>query len=72
MTVPETVVRAPRPLKPVPADLAACQAYCRELIREIERLDRRWAQLKADAFDLDRQGYQMDVCGFMRGLESRL
>ena len=58
-----------RPLAPTPDSPVACRAYCEQLKQEIWRLDRRWAQLKADAFDADRQGHQIHVLSFAHHLE---
>ena len=67
---PTTVARGlKRPLRTTPDELGPCQRYCEELKAEIWRLDRRWAQLKADAFDADRQGHQIHVLSFVHHLE---
>ena len=58
-----------RPLLPVPDSLPACQMRCHDLMEEIWRLDRRWAQLKADLFDADRQGHAVDTASFIREME---
>jgi hypothetical protein len=71
------------PHKPVPDSLVACQDYAQALLQELSTLSRRaaqlqaeltterarWARLKAEAQDAQRQGYNVDVVSFMRGIE---
>ena len=69
VTVPTSVQHLARPLRPAPDSVVECRQYCEELKAEIWRLDRRWAQLKADALSADISGYGIDTVAFMRRLE---
>jgi transposase len=71
------------PHKPVPDSLVACQDYARALLQELSSLSRRaaqlqaelatererWARLKAEIEDAQRQGFTVDALSFMRGIE---